>query len=377
MKYDNNVIRDRIRGCLVGGSAGDALGYAVEFIRLNKIKAMYGAEGITKYDPDPVVGAAIVSDDTQMALFTATGLLTAETARRSGQMKKNLYDYVLNAYLDWYRTQGGAYVTKPVKDCPDSWLLKKSALHVRRAPGNTCLSALSTSKTRSLYKPINNSKGCGTIMRIAPVGILYPEESLESIVEMGAEISALTHGHPLGCFPSGILAAIIQQAIYREEDIPLTTMTERAVAAAKSLYGKSDYWDELEELIDRTVDCAGNGLTDEENIKSLGEGWVADESLAVALYCALRHEDDFSAGLIASVNHDGDSDSTGISAGNILGALHGFDAMDEKWKTQLELIGTIQTIADDLWKGTDITGRDLLTDENWMYKYGTNRQRPI
>ena len=36
MTIDNNTIRDRIRGCIVGGAAGDALGYPVEFDRFRE-----------------------------------------------------------------------------------------------------------------------------------------------------------------------------------------------------------------------------------------------------------------------------------------------------------------------------------------------------
>ena len=71
---------NRIKGCLVGGAVGDALGYAVEFSRLKSILREYGPDGITRYDLDR--GLARISDDTQMALFTATALLFGETRGR-------------------------------------------------------------------------------------------------------------------------------------------------------------------------------------------------------------------------------------------------------------------------------------------------------
>ena len=40
---------DKFRGCLVGGAAGDALGYAVEFLREEQIFSKYGDKGITEY----------------------------------------------------------------------------------------------------------------------------------------------------------------------------------------------------------------------------------------------------------------------------------------------------------------------------------------
>lgn len=69
--------------------------------------------------------------------------------------------------------------------------------------------------------------------------------------------------------------------------------------------------------------------------------------LAIAIYCSLRYKDDFSSGIIAAVNHDGDSDSTGAITGNILGALVGYDAIEEKWKQNLELADIILEMADD------------------------------
>ncbi len=344
----NDRIKDKIRGCLFGGAAGDALGYAVEFDRLRAIRKEYGKPGITEYDINCGTGTAVISDDTQMTLFTADGIMTAMAAGFTAPADRKMYKHVHNAYLDWYKTQGFDPVTKPVKNLPESDLINIPELHVKRAPGNTCLSALASPKSRDLYKPINSSKGCGGIMRVAPVGLLYPHASLEEIVEMGTEISAITHGHPLGCFPSGIFAAIVQQAAYAEEGTPLITMVENAVEAARSLYGESDYWETLETIICNAIDFAGNDSSDDTNLRKLGEGWVAEETLAVSMYCALRYEHDFSAGIIAAVNHDGDSDSTGAVAGNILGALHGYDALDNKWKEKLQLRDLILQTADTI-----------------------------
>lgn len=342
-----NDYLDRIRGCLVGGAAGDALGYAVEFDKLKTIRKEYGKQGITEYTLDFKTGSAVVSDDTQMTLFTAEGIIAAKKCGVVKPADKRLYPYVHSAYLNWYETQGRNPGKMPVKDMPASKLMDIPDLFVTRAPGLTCLSALGSPKKRDLYNPINDSKGCGTIMRMAPVGILYPEAAPEEIVEMGAEISAITHGHPLGCFPSGIFAEIIRQSIWNDERKTLAEITENAMDAARNLYGKSDLWEDLEALIDKAVSLAGNEGSDESNIKKLGEGWVAEEALAIALYCALRYENDFSACLIASVNHDGDSDSTGAVAGNILGALIGYDRIDEKWKKNLQFHKLLLHFADE------------------------------
>ncbi|PUX67692.1 ADP-ribosylglycohydrolase family protein, partial [Cronobacter sakazakii] len=84
-----------------------------------------------------------------------------------------------------------------------------------------------------------------------------------------------------------------------------------------------------------------------EAIKTLGEGWVAEEALAIALFCALRARS-FEEGVLMAVNHDGDSDSTGAIVGNLLGAMYGITALPETWLARLELNAVIQEMADDL-----------------------------
>ena len=74
---DNKL--DLIRGSLIGGAAGDALGYTVEFDDYSEIIANYGQPGITEYEL--VNGVAEISDDTQMTLFTANGLLMGLTRK--------------------------------------------------------------------------------------------------------------------------------------------------------------------------------------------------------------------------------------------------------------------------------------------------------
>lgn len=109
--------------------------------------------------------------------------------------------------------------------------------------------------------------------------------------------------------------------------------------------------------------------TDRSNIRQLGGGWVAEETLAIAIYCALRYEHDFSAGIIAAVNHDGDSDSTGAVTGNILGAINGYDSIEAKWKNNLELMDVLLEMSDDLCHGCLMSEYDTYYDPDWARKY--------
>ena len=75
------MIKDKFKGCLIGGASGDALGYTVEFLEYEQIQSLYGEKGITEYTLTDNV--ALVSDDTQMTLFTANGLLRGITEQVS------------------------------------------------------------------------------------------------------------------------------------------------------------------------------------------------------------------------------------------------------------------------------------------------------
>ena len=101
----------------------------------------------------------------------------------------------------------------------------------------------------------------------------------------------------------------------------------------------------------------------------LAEQMEDEDTTITALYCCLRYPDDFDKALIASVNHGGDSDSAGAVAGNIMGAVCGYDRIAKKWKAELELKDVILEIADDLAGGCRMWEFSDYTDEKWEHKY--------
>lgn len=132
--------KDRNRGSMMAGAAGDALGYTVEFMSRKSILAQYGNKGITRFDLDSE-GKALVSDDTQMTLFTACGMLMGVTRGYMRGIGGQPEKYVDGAYLDWYYTQTGKKKEMLTDDFHYTWLRDLPGLAHRRAPGNTCLSA--------------------------------------------------------------------------------------------------------------------------------------------------------------------------------------------------------------------------------------------
>ena len=364
----NEVHLDSIRGCMIGGAIGDALGYAVEFSGEKQIFAKYGEKGIIQYELDPLTGKALISDDTQMALFTANGLLVGDTRGCLRGIRALPSDYVAMAYKNWLHTQERSINDEP--DCTRvSWLLDVPELYHRRAPGNTCLSALRSGRTGSVEEPINNSKGCGGIMRVAPLALENYNVEIEVLDKEGAEIAAITHGHSLGYMPAAVLTHIISRIVFWPEPRPLKEIVIEARDTIADIFRGDEHLGELTDIIDLAIELAENRDNDLDNIHRLGEGWVAEETLAIAIYCALRHVDNFSAGIIAAVNHNGDSDSTGAVTGNILGALCGYEAIDPKWKADLELKDVILEMADDLCHGCQMSEYGRYRDADWIRKY--------
>lgn len=344
-----NTLQDKIRGSLIGGAAGDALGYAVEFMSYNNIVQKYGEKGITRYELN-AKGVAEISDDTQMTLYTANGLLNAISKYPVKELGGECA-FIQDAYVEWYKTQTMNSFPIHGSQC---WVSEVPEMYARRAPGNTCMNALfQISKGRIAS---NDSKGCGGIMRVAPVAHYGVSMGLdkERMMVLACSVAQITHKHPLGWMPAGLLVYVLQ-TILETEDVGLHTVVNAALQSVKTLgchFGMFDSaMKELSRGTSQAIMLAASPTPDTEAISQLGEGWTGEEAWYIALFCMLRHFKDFEAAIIAAVNHNGDSDSTGAICGNLIGAIHGYDALPEHFKQKLELHDVILNMADDLHNG--------------------------
>lgn len=372
---------DKYRGCLLGGAAGDALGYAIEFDREEAIAARYGSRGIRDYRLDKR-GLAPFSDDTQMTLYTANSLLCSLAAlsaqasdgvqapdgtQASGGAQASddiqtsdgapalvsptaLAAYapaqMSQFYVEWMYTQVSPY---PLAE-PKAWISSLPELFTSRAPGITCLNACEAMASGA--KVVNNSKGCGGIMRMAPAGLINtsPGFSGVELQRLGAQLAELTHRHELGWMPAGVFAHIVS-LLARNESCSVREAATQALNTLPEAFPNAHYLAQLQELLGYTLRLADSAMPDLEAIHALGEGWVAEEALAIGLLCSLRYENDFEGAITSAVNHGGDSDSTGAIAGNIVGTHLGLAGIPQHYLEHLELRDTISKIADDLFTG--------------------------
>ncbi len=190
-------------------------------------------------------------------------------------------------------------------------------------------------------------------MRAAPAGIAATGAAA---FELGVRTAALTHGHPSGYLAAGVHAVLVAELL---AGATLETALDTADALLRSRPGH----EETHLALCAARALAAEGPPDASRLARLGEGWVAEETLAIGVYAALTHPgpDAVVDALLLAVNHDGDADSTGSVAGNLLGALHGEAALPQHLLDDLELVAVIRQVADDLHEvfhlGTDVPDR--------------------
>lgn len=310
--------KSRLIGCHLGGAIGDAMGYPVEFMRYADITRYFGGAGVRDLS-----ASALVSDDTQMTLFTAEGLLNAN------RLNKPPVKSVYRSYLRWYYTQ--SKVKMPGAKY-EGGLLNEPKLFATRAPGSTCLSSLSSGKMGTLADPINHSRGCGGVMRVAPCAV-FPQP-----FDLGCRVAAITHGHPGGYISAGALAELLQKLYYGQS---LPDAVDDLIVELDEIENAESTRDALQ----HAVELEAEGRPCAPTIKELGEGWVGEEALAIAVYSALSFPTDYAQAVRLAVNHDGDSDSTGSICGQIMGMLLGAGAIPVEWRDGVELCNVIRAYA--------------------------------
>jgi ADP-ribosylglycohydrolase len=294
---------EKAKGIMFGLAIGDALGYPTEFMSLRGIKARYGPRGISEL-PEP----ASFSDDTQMTVAITEALLEA-----GDRDIETLMASVRRHFIAWLHS-------------PEN----------NRAPGRTCLQGV-----RNLEKGLHwsqsgiaESKGCGSAMRAATIGYYYQNDA-ERLREVAHATGICTHGHPTAdaaCIATAYLVKLIL------DGESLEGLMDRTLEFTAGIS------DEFERAVLRVRECLP--LADEEEaLSSLGEGWVAEEAVALALYCFLRYPDDYRGAVLRGANTNGDSDTIACIAGAFAGARVGSKGIPSEWIQRIEKSKTLGALA--------------------------------
>jgi ADP-ribosylglycohydrolase len=312
------------RGCLLGGAAADARGY-----------------GIKSDSRD------LVSDNTQMTCFTVDGLVWADERA----IRRGVYAYIpclFYSYQKWYYTQTGNLADKNYEFILQGEILDWEDLFARRGTGETSIEALAGSignKYGTIKNRINNSKGCSSITRAAPIG-LYFWKNPEMAFRIGAESGALTHGHIDAILASGYYAAFIAYGIQGREP-------EECAEAALEILTKNEHHKACSSKIELAIKAAHSQESAAKAMEKIGVGDTADEAAALAVFLTLRYKDDYDGAIIAATAFSGNTDSIPPITGNAIGAFYGQGVIPQKWINKLELVDLIKHGADLMLERVD------------------------
>lgn len=332
--------KDHFSGCLLGGALGDALGSPIEFYTYEQIIRHFGDDGILELQCNGS-GCAEITDDTQLTLFTAEGLLRAKCRSEKKGLQRDLREttiVVFRAYLRWLYTQG-LYTTNWKVEDYDGWLVQAKSLYVGKQASTTSITTLGKGIMGRLSKPINDSQNCGGVIRVSPVGLF---ECKKDTFELGTRIGAITHGHPSAHYSAGAMALLISNII---EGTSIMDGVLDVIGELKRHDNTGECIHGLEQAITLYKTQPGS----REALVQLGTGAEATQALAMGVYSALSFPDDIVKALRLAVNHGGYSGSVGSITGNILGAYLGKKSIPQEWLQKLQLAKEIEIMAEDIY----------------------------
>ena len=289
---------DKVRGCILGLAIGDALGCPTEFLTLPAILDRYGPSGVQDFEPSKHHPPGTFTDDTQMTIAVAEALIEAGHGNYH-----ELMTIMGKRFVEWAESEDN-----------------------NRAPGNTCLAGCQNLKSGVSWRDsgIKESKGCGSAMRVAPIGLFY--SSLDETIEIAISSSYLTHAHPTA-LAAAAGAAVAVNLLFNDTSPPEHLLHDLIAITG---YLDKDYKNKMLQVKDvlETDPVAAMNI--------LGEAWIGEEAVACALYCFLRSPTDYSATVLTGANTSGDSDSIACIAGGLSGVYNGISGIPTTWVDRVE-----------------------------------------
>ena len=307
---EKDVLKSKIRGCLIGTAIGDTLGMPVEGLNHYQIRKKYGE---VNEIIDGRLPAGSYTDDTQLMIGLAESLINKrgidqeDIAKRFVQIYENHRGY-------------GQLMKQFVQLMELGWEWNKAV-----------------QQTNNLFSYRN-----GSAMRVAPLGAFYFDDT-KKLKWAAYKSSGVTHIHELAKEGCGLQASAISLVIQEkpsphfDRKVYLDTLKG---SVSHRIY--QERLESVEDLLSKKPDIL-------EVIKLLGNGGEAFNSVPMAIYCFLRYLNSFEISVTYAVNLGGDADTLGAMTGAISGAYHGVEAIPAKWLDKLEDRDYIQQLAAKLW----------------------------
>ncbi len=355
--------QDIVRGALLGLAVGDAMGYTVNNRSLEQIRADYGPNGLMGYDL--VNGYADITSYTQVAAFTANGLLLALT-RRQKRGEASALRYIAMALSEWSRSQR---YCKPERNY--CWLSSVAEAKRRRSMDNRMLDALDRDTLGTIDAPTIRSDHPGALTTAVAIALLQDQLKLDrdELDMLGAQAVALTHGDPEAFICGAVLTHAMTEILIKP-DTPAQEVVQNTMDAVQTLFGReyvqtTHVW----ELLQMAITLANaEDIPQAEAMERLNCRSSA-EVLAGVLYTCLTCHGSFDSAVITAVNHSGRSAAVGAITGAILGAMQGQNALPEFYLESLESAAVLTELADDMAQGCPDAIGGFIFDADWERKY--------
>lgn len=339
-------------GCLLGAALGNAL----------------GVQSIDKKNAATLSETLRFNGLMQITLFTAEGLLRAMHRAKLHGSNGTFAELIHESYMRWLRTQSVDFEDVIQLPDHDGWLIRRRELYHKTHALPHTVESLKSGKTGDLFKSNNTYSDAEGLVRVFPVGLMFPGDEKLSF-HLGAEVCALTHGGRDIQLAAGFYAALIAALV---EGLLLPEGISRALAELEKWSGHEkvrtavvDALYFLEETWEESSEEKQTSLMQFE--KRLEQSSEDTGFLSYALCCMLSFQDDVEKGVKSAIGYQKAPAAMGMFVGSVLGLINGESGIPAEWASRLKYRDIILQVADDLLTG--IKGDIYTTNREWADKY--------
>lgn len=358
--------RSSYRGCLLGTAVGDLMGYTVNSHSLEEIRTDYGPSGLLGYNPPN--GYAEITSHTQLAAFTANGLLRGLTLGRYKGTMSPYINYIAQSHWEWASSQ--EIMGRPTKTV--CWLFHEKSICHRHCLDTRMKELILRKQFRTPEEPGNPMATPTSLCAALGVALFHDPDNMEQTEtdRLGLEAVALTHGSPLA-FLTGAAVAHLVSTLLANPKADMDELVQQTMDALREQFER-EYAPQVNQicaLVKQAMALSREYTVAPVDAMERLRCENAPQVLAGALYAVLTAGDDLDLALITAVNHSGASAAVGALVGAILGTRLGAEALPEFYLECLECRDVLKELADDLYQGCPIEKGDIFFDGDWESKY--------
>ncbi len=310
-------MRDYVRGVILGGAIGDALGMPFEGLSKKEMKQQYGVVGTyvnSVYSPHTkglVRGS--YTDDTQLTLATVESIIA--------QKKVDIQD-LGRCFAELYR--------------------QKDLIAAGRATKRALKNIV---KGQSAYESgILDAYGCGAATRIAPIGLL-PEDGRDKET-LVCEVTSITHASTVAVASAMAIAYAVAYLFGGKNSVDSVSEKRKFL---EHIWFWTNYAIPAEEPdFSRKIELLEVQINKsfEEVAEQIGTTGLATHVVPLAIFSFLKEPRNFGKLMTQTINCGGDTDSRASLAGSLYGAYNGFSKIPVRYYVNLKDNKRILQVAD-------------------------------